>query len=112
MRDALRITNLGLRFALELAALGALAYWGAQAVQPTLGRLALAVLAPLAAALLWGAFVSPKAVVRDPVLRAGVEAVVFGAAAVALVLASQPVWGLVLAGLALVSGVLMRVLGE
>ena len=52
--------NDGLRFTLELAALTALAYWGFSehdgAVQWLLG-----LGAPLLAAVVWGAFVAPKA---------------------------------------------------
>jgi hypothetical protein len=56
---------LALRFLLELAALGALAYCGAHAAPVgAFGRITLAVAAPLAAALVWGAFVSPE---RAPV---------------------------------------------
>jgi Protein of unknown function (DUF2568) len=49
----LKTTNLAVKFLLELAALGALAYWGA-----TVGRGVLAVLlaiaAPAAAIIVWG----------------------------------------------------------
>ena len=47
--------NLGVRFLLELCLLAALAYAGLQV------SVVLAVAAPLAAAVVWGLFVSPKA---------------------------------------------------
>jgi hypothetical protein len=75
----LRGANLGLRFALELAMLAALAWWG-WTVNPVL-----AVVLPLAAAVVWGLFVAPKA--RVPVPRAAwyaIQIVLFAAAALAL----------------------------
>ncbi|WP_119353363.1 DUF2568 domain-containing protein [Azohydromonas sediminis] len=77
--------NLTLRFLLELAALAALSVWGARTGATPFTAVVLAVAAPLAAALLWGAFVSPKAWIaaRWPV-RLGVELVVFGAAVAGL----------------------------
>jgi hypothetical protein len=92
----MRHANLALRFALELSALGALAYWGftRDAAWPV--RLLLGTGAPLAAALLWGTFVAPKARQRlpDP-WRLLPEASVFLSAAAALVAAGRP--GLALA---------------
>jgi hypothetical protein len=76
--------NDGLRFTLELAALTVLAYWGFSehdgAVQWLLG-----LGAPLLAAVVWGAFVAPKASrpTTDPV-RLLLEVAVFGPAVVAL----------------------------
>ena len=46
---------------LELAALAALAYWGAVTPDSTVLKVVLAIGAPLLAALVWGTFVSPKA---------------------------------------------------
>ncbi len=51
--------NLGLRFALELIALGALAWWG-RTFAPGWTGLLLACLLPLAAATLWGVFRFPE----------------------------------------------------
>jgi Protein of unknown function (DUF2568) len=59
--DALRATNLGLRFLLELASLTALAYWGFQAVAGWT-RWPLGVGAPFAAALLWSSSCSGRPV--------------------------------------------------
>jgi hypothetical protein len=76
--------NYGLRFFLELAALSSMAYWGFAehdgAVQWLLG-----IGAPLLAAVVWGAFIAPKASrpTTDPV-RLLLELAVFGPAVVAL----------------------------
>lgn len=51
--------NLGLRFALELIVLGALAWWG-RATSPGWPGWVLACLLPLAAATLWGVFRFPE----------------------------------------------------
>jgi hypothetical protein len=53
---SVRTANLGLRFALELALLVGVGWWGGH----VLGWWA-AVLLPLVAAVVWGAFLSPRA---------------------------------------------------
>jgi Protein of unknown function (DUF2568) len=77
--------NLGLRFALELCALAALAVWGWQLADAVWASTLLAIAAPLAAAVAWGAWVAPKAARRlpDPA-RLAVEALVFAGATAAL----------------------------
>lgn len=102
----IRGAALGVRFGCELGALAALGYWGFR----TGGGLAAWVLgigAPVAAAVIWGAFVSPKA--RRPVsvpVRLLVELVVFTAAVVALIAADQAVLAIVLAVTATVTSLL------
>ncbi|WP_327252228.1 YrdB family protein [Streptomyces sp. NBC_01244] len=79
------LANEGLAFLLELLALGLLAWWGFTRDIGRVGSIALAVAAPLAAAVLWGMFAAPKARFAVPLAaRLGVKAVVFGAAALAL----------------------------
>jgi hypothetical protein len=83
--------NLALRFLLELALLAALGVWGAHAGATGFLSDTLAVAAPLAAVILWGAFVSPKA--RVPAgwqARLGVELALFGAAIAGLAVAGFP----------------------
>ena len=77
--------NLGVRFALEMASLLILGIAGFEATDGVL-RWVLALGAPGIAALIWGAFVSPKASsrLRDP-QRLSVEVLFFGAASIALV---------------------------
>ena len=52
-------TNLVARFALELSALAALAYWGFQLTASTGVRVLAGLGAPLAAAVVWALFASP-----------------------------------------------------
>jgi hypothetical protein len=59
--SALRVINLGVRFLLELAALGAFGYWGATLRGPFVLRALVAIVLPLGVALIWGLFISPKA---------------------------------------------------
>ncbi|GGL63006.1 YrdB family protein [Halocalculus aciditolerans] len=79
---------LAARFLLELGALAALGYWGWVAGDTVASRAVLAAGAPLAAAVVWGAFVAPRARYRlaDPA-RLLVELAVFGAATAGLSLA-------------------------
>jgi hypothetical protein len=58
--------NLGLRFVLELCGLAALAYWGYETGDSTSARIALAILAPLAMIVVWGASVAPRSRVAVP----------------------------------------------
>ncbi len=55
-----KTANLGLRFLLELGALAAVAYWGFTTNDGVL-RWALGIAAPVAVAVVWWLFVSPKA---------------------------------------------------
>jgi hypothetical protein len=82
----IKSANLALRFILELCALGALGYWGYQAGSGLLLKIVLAVGAPLLAAVVWGAFVAPKASVPVPVwLWLVLQALIFGFATAGLV---------------------------
>lgn len=84
------LANEGLAFLLELLALGLLAWWGFTRGIGRAGSIALAVAAPLAAAVLWGMFAAPKARYAVPLAaQLGVKAVVFGAAALALLALGQ-----------------------
>ncbi|MEU8542588.1 YrdB family protein [Streptomyces sp. NPDC048717] len=88
--------NEGIAFLLELVALVCLAWWGWRGVEHMPLRMVLAVAAPVAAAVVWGLFASPKATYTLP--RAGVlavKALVFGAAATALWAVERPAWALV-----------------
>lgn len=59
MISALKSTNLALRFALELAALAALAWWGWRTRGGPLAKPALAIDLPIAAATAWATFAAP-----------------------------------------------------
>jgi hypothetical protein len=95
--------NLGLKFVLELAAIAALANWGA-----TLGSGAAAWLgaggAALLAMVLWGTFAAPKAKRRLPrSARIPFELTVFALAAVGLAVAASTTLAIVFAVVALVN---------
>jgi hypothetical protein len=109
---AMTHANDGLRFLLELAALGALAYWGFAeydgAVQWLLG-----LGAPLVAATVWGLLVAPKAShpTVDP-QRLLLEVAVFGSGVAALFAADVEALALVFAALALLHLALTFVLDQ
>jgi Protein of unknown function (DUF2568) len=84
-----RVANLALRFLLELAALAALAYWGAQTGSGA-AKVVLAMAAPLAAAIVWGLWCAPRSRRRlPPGPRTVLETAVFGLAAAGLAAAGQ-----------------------
>jgi hypothetical protein len=81
----LHVINEGLAFLLELAMLAGLAWWGSQAVSGIAGRIALAVLTPGLAAVIWGLLAAPRARFQLPVPGVlAVKAAIFGGAAVAV----------------------------
>ena len=82
----MKAVALGVRFLLELCILASLAAWSLSRPLQLPLRIAIASLACLAAALLWGAVLSPKRRIdfRAPV-RLAIEAAFFGVAAAALV---------------------------
>jgi hypothetical protein len=87
--------NEPLAFLLELLALAALAWWGAEVGSGLVLHLLLGIGAPLAAAVVWGTFASPKPQIALPLAGVvAVKAVVFGAAAVALAGIGHPALGL------------------
>lgn len=86
----------------ELAALAALAYWGFSVAGPTAVRVLLGVGLPVAAAVLWGLFAAPRALVRRTPLVVATKVLVLGGAALALVLRGN--W--ILAALLAVAGLL------
>jgi Protein of unknown function (DUF2568) len=95
----MRYGNHGLRFLLELAALGSLAYWGF-AENDGLAQWLLGLGLPLLAAAVWGRFVAPKAShpTTDP-QRLLLELLVFGAGVVALAAADEVTLALVFGAL-------------
>jgi hypothetical protein len=101
--------NLAARFLCELAMLAALAIWGSQAGDSTALQVVLAIGAPALAAVIWGICVAPRAPRRlpDPA-RAGIEVLLFGAAAAGLVAAGHAGAGIALAALAAITGALVR----
>ena len=83
---SVRTANLGLRFLLELGLLVGVGWWGGH----TVGWWA-AVVLPLAAAVIWGSYLSPKARwTIPPAARLVLELVLFGLAAAGYYGAGQP----------------------
>ena len=105
----MKAANLAVRFVLELCALAALAYWGAQVDSHVVTRLALAVGAPLLAAVAWGVFVAPERRVDVPVARWAVELGVFAAAVLGLLDAGRTGLAVALAATYAVNRVLVSV---
>ena len=102
----LRGATLTARFLCELAMLAALAFWGYVVGEGPWAWL-LGVGAPVLAAIVWGAFVAPRA--RFPVpapVRVRIELVLYAVAAVGLGSAGQPVAAVVLAAAGLVTSLL------
>lgn len=90
--NAIATLNLLVRFLLELAALAALAWWGADAGDDALTSALLGAGLPLAAAALWTLFVAPRRRHELPrAVRFLVQVLVLGGAAAALVAADHPV---------------------
>jgi hypothetical protein len=94
--SGLRGVTLTVRFLCELAMLAALAYWGFT-VGDGAGAWVLGIGAPVLAAIVWGAWVAPKARWPVPIpTRVVIELVVFGAAVGGLAVAGQPLAAVVL----------------
>ena len=107
----LRSANLALKFALEVFALGAFAYWGAT-VTSGVWAIVLAIAAPLAAGVLWGRFAAPRASRRLRLhLRVPFELAVFTLAALSLLTASTPV-ALAFALLVIANSLLLTLFGQ
>jgi uncharacterized protein DUF2568 len=97
-----RIFSLALKFALELAAFAAFAYWGATV------SIVLAIAAPALAIVLWGLFAAPRSERRLPLpARIAFESGVFILAVVALLAAGAFVAAIVLAALVALSTALL-----
>ena len=106
---AVRWVLLGVRLATELALIVVLAIVGASASSGLTARIALAVLLPLAAAVIWGMGIAPRARRRwpDP-WRIGVEIVLFLAAAAGLAAEGSVVVAIVFAVIAIGIAVAVR----
>jgi Protein of unknown function (DUF2568) len=82
--NALRWSNLLLAFVLEMGALAALSYTGAQLGGGAVATTALAIALPLVAAVLWGVFAAPRSVKHIPAAKVAVKSAVFGLATIGL----------------------------
>ena len=99
--------NLGLRFVLELGMLVALGIWGFSQ------NVVLGIAAPLAAAVVWGLWIAPKATrrLRDPA-RLGLELLLFVVAGAALAVADHLLAAAVFLAAVALSEVLMLAWGQ
>lgn len=82
--DSVKVAALGLKFACELLAFAAFAYWGS-GIGPVFANVVLGVAVPLAAIFVWAQWCAPKAPkrLRNPALTV-VEMTIFLLAAVAM----------------------------
>jgi len=106
--------NLALRFVVELVGLGALAYWGwAQEQLGAIARVGIAIVAPLALAVVWAVVVAPNTangLTQPQKSTIGTVLLIVGAAALAL--AGQPTAALAFGAVVVLNWVLLVVFGE
>ena len=94
------------RFVLELFAIISLSVWGFSA-WPFAWNLLVGILTPLAAIALWALFRSPRSMIPvDAFVKAVVEVIVMGGAAVVWLAMGQPIVTIVFAAVATISGVI------
>jgi hypothetical protein len=111
--NPLAAANAVLRFVLELCMLAAFSYWGSRTSDSTAVNVILAIVAPLAAAAVWGVFLAPRSKTRLPsTRRIPLEIALFGLAALALAAADQPALAIAFAITAAVNTTLVHLLGE
>ena len=109
---ALRAGNLALKFAVEIAALAAFAYWGAS-LDGSLLSAVMMVLAPAAMIVLWGRFAAPRARRRlARPARIPFELTILLLAAVALLAAGEGAFAVVLAAAVVVNALLLTAFGQ
>jgi hypothetical protein len=103
---------LGIRFLVELAGIGALAYWGWQTGPDGIGRILLAAGAALGLIVVWGVVVAPRADNRlSQPQRDIIGTVLLLLAAGALGVAGQPTVALVFGTVVVIDWLAMVVLG-
>lgn len=111
-RSALRGLAAAVAFLLELCALAALGYWGAVAGHGA-WAFVLAALTPLAAAVIWGTFASPRAPVRVATApKVALRLIVLLGGAAALAVAGQGWLALALAAVVVGDEAALIALGE
>jgi len=85
-----------LAFLVELVAIAAFAFWGLAVGDGVAAKAALAIGAPLAAAVLWGLFAAPRARYKIPLAgQLAVKVLVLGGAVVTMFATGHPVLGAV-----------------
>ena len=104
---------LTVRFLVEMIAIGGVGYWGYQAVDDGVGRIALAVAAVAAFIVVWGRLIAPKA--TNPLTQAQRDLVGTGVLLVAaggLAVAGQPGFALAFAVVVVIDWLVMIALGR
>lgn len=108
--EILKPINLLVRFLIELCALAALGYWGFHNGNGTVLKIVFGIGAPLLAAIIWGAFVAPRASIQVPGwLHLLLEIVVIGSGAIALYFSKQPTLCYLYAGIYVINRILLTV---
>jgi hypothetical protein len=98
---------------LELCLLVALAYWGAKTGGSAAVSLILSIAAPVAAVVIWGAFIAPRSERRLPRLpRLALELALFAAASFALADAGKPTLATIMIAAVALNTALLLALGE
>ena len=108
MGQAFYWANLALAFVLELCALAALGIWGFSVGGEPVMKTALGLGAPLLAAVLWGLFAAPRALVSAPLVGGAVKVIVFGSAVVALYVTGYHALAIVFALIVVTNTALIR----
>lgn len=102
--EAVKGINLIVMFGLELAMLGSFGFWGYQVDPGGWVGWALAVGLPVAGALVWGRWFAPRSARRLTLVPGVLLSLgLFGLAALALVVAGQPVAGAFMAAVAVIN---------
>jgi hypothetical protein len=111
--NGLKLINEAIRFAVELAALAAVSYWGYYAGGTLVLRWLLSIAMPLIFATIWGVFLSPRASIPvKGVVRLVMEFSFFGVAAAALASAGRAGLAWLLAGTYAANWVMLVLLGQ
>lgn len=102
--ETIKTLNVGLTFLLELAMLAAFGYWGFQGEKSVWIKWGLGIGLPLAAAILWGIWLAPRAnqhlnIIGGTLLSSGL----FFLAALALYQTNHPTLAIALAGITIVN---------
>ncbi len=96
--------GLALAFALELAMLAAFGYWGFHVGSTILLKILLGISTPVLIAVIWAVFMAPRSKRRLQGWRyTAVKIVLFGLAALALIVSGQPAAGIIFGALFLIS---------
>jgi hypothetical protein len=111
--DSFRWANEGLAFLLELAALGALCYWGFTTGRSWPVKIGLGIGAPLFAAVVWGLFAAPDATITMPLVGLlAVKALVFAAATAALYAAAKRSLAIAYGVVALINTIIVTIIRD